>query len=205
MAKSESALALTPEQVRMVEENHNLIYGFLHKNNLCEDMYSVVGIGLCRAVASFNAGKGTTFSTYAYTCMLNECRKVWRKEKKQRMLNPISMEEAISDTENLRIEDFMRSKDAIETAETTEFFAWFIENASTKDLLIILRMIQGCTQVEIAEEMGCTRSYVGARVKSIREKYSSGKKLHCKGNPDAGQEQRLKQEILKTIRHGWEQ
>ena len=183
MAKSESALALTPEQVRMVEENHNLIYGFLHKNNLCEDMYSVVGIGLCRAVASFDAGKGTTFSTYAYTCMLNECRKVWRKEKKQRMLNPISME----------------------AAETTEFFAWFIENASTKDLLIILRMIQGCTQVEIAEEMGCTRSYVGARVKSIREKYSSGKKLHCKGNPDAGQEQRLKQEILKTIRHGWEQ
>ena len=38
MIKSDASLALTPEQVRMVEENHNLIYGFMHKNNLCEEM-----------------------------------------------------------------------------------------------------------------------------------------------------------------------
>ena len=89
MIKSDASLALTPEQVRMVEENHNLIYGFMHKNNLCEEMYSIAAIGLCRAAATFDKDNGAAFSSYAYVCMFNECRNAWRIEKKQQALNQV--------------------------------------------------------------------------------------------------------------------
>lgn len=204
MIKSDASLALTPEQVRMVEENHNLIYGFMHKNNLCEEMYSIAAIGLCRAAATFDKDNGAAFSSYAYVCMFNECRNAWRIEKKQQALNQVSMEEAIKEAENLCIGDSISSRDSIKTAETVEFFAWFIKDASSKDLLIILRLIQGCSHVEIAKEMGYTKSYIGARLKSIREEYRSGRSLHRRGPVDAEREQRLKQEILDTIRYGWD-
>lgn len=199
--KNDTPLALTPEQVHLVEKNHNLIYSFMHKHNLPEDMYSVVGIGLCKAAASFDEGKGAAFSSFAYVCMYNECRRAWRYESKQNALNPVSLDDPIPGTEELRIEDLVSDRDLTEAVETSDFLAWFIEDAGTKDLLILLRLLQRCTQVEIAEEMGWTRAMVGARLKRIREAYQKGTRLSSwvkKKDPE--RDAFLKKEILCTLR-----
>lgn len=194
-------LALTPEQVHLVEKNHNLIYSFMHKHNLPEDMYSVAGIGLCNAAAAFDESRGIAFSSFAYACMYNECRKTWRVENKQNALNPVSLDNPIPGTEEIRVEDLVCDRDLTEDVEVREFFAWFIEDADTKDLLILLRLLQRCTQVEIAEEMGGTRAMVGARLKRIREAYQKGTRLSSwvkKKDPE--RDAFLKKEILCTLR-----
>lgn len=74
---------MTKEQTALVESNHNLIWGFLHKHGLSEDFYGDAAIGLCRAAEGYDVVYGTAFSTYAYRCMYNECAKTWRKEDRQ--------------------------------------------------------------------------------------------------------------------------
>ena len=56
---------LSAEQRKLVEDNHNLIYGFIHRHNLpVDEYYGVLAIGLCKAAHNFKIGK-CTFGTYA--------------------------------------------------------------------------------------------------------------------------------------------
>lgn len=202
MKRESAVLMLSPEQTRKVEENHNLIYSFLHKHNLPEDMYSAAGIGLCKAAASFDENRGCAFSSYAYSCMYNECRRYWREERKQTALSPLSLDEPQTvEDEDFCLGSMVKGVDVIEEAEVCDFVAWFIKDASTNDLLIILRLLQRETQVEIAKEMGCSRARVGARLKKIRSMYSEGRSLsHRKGTSDPSKDRILKQEILRAMR-----
>lgn len=46
---------LTEEQKAFAEENHNLIYTFLHKKNLSfDEYYDVVVMGYLKAVANYD-------------------------------------------------------------------------------------------------------------------------------------------------------
>lgn len=73
---------LTPAQRDMVAENHNLIYGFLHKHSLnIDDWYDCAAIALCRAAQTYDTGRGLVFSTYAYGVMLNAMRQAQRTAK----------------------------------------------------------------------------------------------------------------------------
>lgn len=76
-------MKLTPAQQQLVEDNHNLIYGFLREYNLPQDeYYDLAAIGLCKAAKCFNKDKGSKFSCYAYLVMLTEVKMYWRKERK---------------------------------------------------------------------------------------------------------------------------
>ena len=65
-------MRMTDEQRKMVEQNHNLIYDFLYKQNLdTEEYYDIAAIGLCEAAIKYDS-KRSKFSTFAYRCMKSE-------------------------------------------------------------------------------------------------------------------------------------
>ena len=95
---------LTSTQQKMVEENHNLIYGMAHKYKInLDEYYDVLAIGLCKAAMTFDETKGQ-FSTFAYVTMLNEYNAVLRHNKTYMVIpeqNLVSMNtQMISDDGN---------------------------------------------------------------------------------------------------------
>ena len=65
---------LSPEQQKLVEDNHNLIYSFAHSRRLkLEQYYDVLAICLCNAACDYEKNKGE-FSTLAYKYMENGVR-----------------------------------------------------------------------------------------------------------------------------------
>lgn len=63
---------LTPQQKKLVEDNHNLIYSLAYKKNInLDEFYGDLAIGLCKAALAFDENRGK-FSTLAYTSMYNE-------------------------------------------------------------------------------------------------------------------------------------
>lgn len=59
---------LTPEQIKLVEDNHSLIFYILRKHNIKYDdeWYGVLAIALCKAALRFKPELGYKFVTYAY-------------------------------------------------------------------------------------------------------------------------------------------
>lgn len=59
---------LTSEQKKIVEDNHNLIYFYINKNNLDEnEYYDLLALSLCKAAKKFDPSK-SKFSTFALHC-----------------------------------------------------------------------------------------------------------------------------------------
>ena len=120
---------LTSTQQKMVEENHNLIYGMAHKYKInLDEYYDVLAIGLCKAAMTFDETKGQ-FSTFAYVTMLNEYNAVLRHNKTYMVIpeqNLVSMNtQMISDDGNGVVEygdlfpaDVDIEKDTVETDYT---------------------------------------------------------------------------------------
>ena len=56
-----------------MENNHKLIYYYIHKNGLSVDeYYDILAIGLCKAALHFDESKCIKFVTYALFVMRNE-------------------------------------------------------------------------------------------------------------------------------------
>ena len=169
--------ALTQQQKKLAEENHNLIYGFAHKRNInIEKYYDILAIGLCYAAKIFSKNKGE-FTTVAYRCMENELYKHWTHSKRKRAVPDeaiISYDTQVTNDNN--IENGLKYSDI------------FIDSHSTEDIVMsnILRtsllnlfsgvdkevfefIMNGVTYEEIAKELGCTRSRIGQRVQRIRK------------------------------------
>ena len=77
---------LTKEQQKLVEDNHNLIYSYLHKRHLpvdsTSDFYGDAALGLCTAAHIYDASLGFKFSVIAYKAMENEVNYTLRKINK---------------------------------------------------------------------------------------------------------------------------
>lgn len=79
--------ALTEEQKKLVEDNHNLIYSYIWKkglnNNETEDWYGIFAVSLCNAAKLYDPDKGYRFTTLAFTAMENDLKMVLRHRKIQ--------------------------------------------------------------------------------------------------------------------------
>lgn len=75
-------MKLTKEQQKLVEDNHDLVFGFLRDYHLSyEDWYDVACIGLCITGLNWDKEKGK-FSTLAYKNMYNEYGKIIQYSKR---------------------------------------------------------------------------------------------------------------------------
>ena len=168
--------ALTKEQQELAENNHNLIYGYLHKNNLnFDDYYDVAAIGLCCASLSYESSKGE-FSTYAYKCMSNEVGNYIRSNINGKTKIPedeiTSYDVILEDGSEAIVDGIENSNSNLEEDIMVSIdYLSFINLLNDKERLIVESLQNGLKQCQIAEKIECSQQYVSQVIKKIKEKW----------------------------------
>lgn len=173
---------ITKEQESLVVENHDLIYWFLYKNNLSvDDWYDVAAIGLCNAACKFNAAK-SKFSTYAYKGMLNAYLNEKRKESFAKRIPDYKIVYHESNLKNeadqkdISILNTFPSNDNIETDVINRIMLEkYMASIKPETKAIIILILQGYTQQELADKFNCSQAKISRVRKKIRE-YIFGEK-----------------------------
>lgn len=147
-------MQLTDEQVKLVEENHSLIYWYLNKRKLeLSEYYDLLAIELCKAVMHYNPNRGTlaTYFKLRADCVV---RQEYNKSiSKKRMHTDVSY---IEEMEYTPIES--------ETIGKLELEELFIGKYGE-----IARLIyEGYTQKEIADILGVSQTYVSVSLRKLR-------------------------------------
>ena len=177
--------ALTKEQQKLVEQNHNLIYDIaIRKNWDIEEYYGILAIGMCKAAKIYDDSKGE-FSTVANRCMENEVYNYWRKlQRKHAIPNDmvISYDTPVkhtgskdSDKFNVLLSDLFVDKN--------NYFDGIIVDETLKELFNILKKekekkiaslyVNGFNQAEIGEILSLSQQAVCYNLQKIREKWSN--------------------------------
>lgn len=168
--------ALTKEQEVLVEDNHNLIYGYLHKNNLrFDDYYDVAAIGLCCASLNYEPSKGE-FSTYAYKCMSNEVGNYIRSNINGKTKIPedeiTSYDVILEDGSETTVNRIDSSNSNIEEDIIVGIdYLSFVSLLNNKEQLIVQSLQNGLKQCQIARELECSQQNISLIVKRIKEKW----------------------------------
>lgn len=176
---------LTDEQKQFAEQNHNIIFKFMHDHGLPiwtsdektgTDWYGVCSIGYLKAVATFAKKKGVSFSSYAYKCMLREIQIEFRSMKSQKRkvnFSPVSLNVPISKKdaeESVILMDVIRD-DASSYEDTVIFFTDLQASLLHMDVLEqkVIRMLAGGYSVkEVMEEMKISPQ----KMRAIKKKFS---------------------------------
>lgn len=167
-------MKLTTEQQRLVEDNHNLIYGYLNKKNLkIEEWYDVCAIGLCKAAQTFNAEKGAQFSTYAYLIMQNQ---VWQESRMKISKKRVPENMTYSyDAEVAELDgvDFSKMISGSENVEdkciTNVIFNDFLSGLNARHRKIMLLRLNGYKQKDICKIVGCSQPQVSRVLEKARK------------------------------------
>jgi RNA polymerase sigma factor (sigma-70 family) len=167
-------MKLTENQSKLVEQNHNLIYGFAKKYNLdIEEWYGVLALALCKTALSFDSEKAK-FSTLYYLCA-SQCVEVEkRKERTQKRIpkeSCISLDEPIDDTD-LTLKTCLADTriDFVKDLELKEQLYTLLKTLSERDKKI-LRLVQlGVPQEVIGKIAGMSQSNVSRKLNQLRKK-----------------------------------
>lgn len=165
---------LTPEQKKIVEENHNLIYFYINNNDLDEsEYYDLLALSLCKAAKKFDPSK-SKFSTFALHCFkMDHWIELRNKKAKKRDALVISLSSEICqlcpDRENGR----------------TELYDIIPGDRDVFDKMILLdipklldddRLVEICKlsylgygQQEIADMIGVSQSLVSRQLKIAKK------------------------------------
>lgn len=173
---------------KIIEHNLRLVAHIVKKYSSNQeeqdDLISVGTIGLIKGVNTFDESKGIKLATYASKCIENEILMFFRSKKKS--AQDISVNEPIdSDSEGnpLTLMDIICTEDDI--AEKTDDkiniekiykFISELKNEREKTIIIMrygLYDTEPFTQIEIAEMLDISRSYVSRIEKKVIEKLRS--------------------------------
>lgn len=153
-----------------------------------EDLISIGSIGLMKAIKTFSYEKGNSFSTYASRCIENEILMTFRSDKKN--VQSIYLEDIISvdkDGNNLSLYEILDDKsEPIDNQVENKIIFKKVSNIIKNELspreqeILIKRFgLEGTipqTQIEIAEELNISRSYISRiekkALKIIKSKYN---------------------------------
>lgn len=160
-------MKLSNEQVKLVEDNHNLIYSFLLSNNFSiEDYYDIAAIALCETALHYDSSKGA-FGTYAYHNMLMKVLGEKRRDSARRRIpesNVFSYDKKISEAgeHELTFLDVLADSCNVEGEVVTDIVFYKYINSLKKDrdkrILIMLR--DGYNQTEVCKVVGCSQPTV---------------------------------------------
>jgi len=157
---------LTKSQQELVEQNHNLIYGFANSKKISiEEYYGILAIGLCNAARTFDKNKDK-FSTYAYSCMKNELCKYWKHKNILRNIPDnivlsynVKMELDHQDGRTYlddMTDDYSVCDDIVDGVSIESFKSILTE----REKEIVSLLVDGMNQIEIAKFVNCTRQNV---------------------------------------------
>ena len=137
-----------------------------------EDLISIGSIGLMKAIKTFSYEKGNSFSTYASRCIENEILMTFRSDKKN--ANAVYLDDVISvdkDGNNLSLYEILKDTnvDVDKQVENKIIYkkieAIICKNLMAREKEIIVKRygLMGetpKTQIELAEELNISRSYI---------------------------------------------
>lgn len=162
---------LTPEQVKLAEDNHNLIWAFLRKYQLDpEEYYDIAAIGYCKAIARFDGSRGSKLSSFSFLVMYHEYLMHLRVFKGKPMITSydeefgfgevkMPMSELIADPKNYQSEIY---------ADDLLRDAFSILNE--KEIKYLKLHLLGTKQRVIANLMGVKQSHVSRKLTKIKQK-----------------------------------
>jgi RNA polymerase sporulation-specific sigma factor len=168
----------------LITRNLRLVVHILKKFNLQEnsdDFISIGSIGLIKAIESFDFTKGNRLASYAARCIENEILMYLRSIKKTK--SEVYLEEPIGidkDGNHVNLLDVLGTDinsvyEEVEHKISAKRALQFIETTLTDREKIIIKLRYGLvgevkTQVEVAESLGISRSYVSRIEKKILKK-----------------------------------
>lgn len=137
-----------------------------------DDLISIGSIGLMKAIKTFSYEKGNSFSTYASRCIENEILMTFRSDKKN--AQAVYLDEIISvdkDGNNLSLYEILKDDSkAIDEQVENKIIYKKIEKIidsqlNSREQEIIKKRYGLCglqqkTQIELAEELNISRSYI---------------------------------------------
>ena len=168
---------------KLVENNINLVHHIIsHKYpnyTFDEDIYQIGCIGLMKASRTYNEDYGTTFSTYACRCILNEINLEIRKSKAKIRIPKdmiISVYEYISEDDSLSIIDTLcDNSDDIAESELLADISANLNKLLERDRRCILLHIEGFSQKEICKILSISQPQVSRILKKFIEELKEGR------------------------------
>jgi RNA polymerase sigma factor (sigma-70 family) len=159
---------LTAEQQKLVEDNHNLIYGYCQMHRISPDeYYDLLAIELCEAAQNYDDSKGN-FSTVAYKYMENALRLNHLYNHRQ-MRDPaniaISLDEPLSN--NSEFSAIIGYDCDFTDVEAREF----VSRLTAREKFVLSMLLQGAQRSEIMEALGKSHTTVHKIRTKIREKF----------------------------------
>ena len=171
---------LTPEQRKLAEKHHNLIFYFMNRKGLDqEEFYDILAIALCKAARLYDPSE-YTFTTYCYRCFENTLRMHIRDNKRRIQSAPFSAFEIHNDSDDIDnvIEETAECEEALQSfdeLETAILIKGFVENLPEKLKQTLKLRVQGYSQIEISRMVGVNQTMVSRRLTKIREMFNDYK------------------------------
>lgn len=174
-------MKLNDGQRKLVADNHNLIYQYLIDNNLSQDeYYDIAAIGMCKAALKYDTSKGA-FSTYVYKAIGNTLKNMKVNEKRH-TVNTLSYNTTASvygeETDVEHLETFSCGTDIENENITKEFFKWFIEYMSLRELQIMYCKTKNMTDRDIGKMYNVTHSAISRVWRRIKAAYNKSNRLY---------------------------
>ena len=166
----------------LIEKNMRLVahivkkYTSTERDYINEDLISVGTIGLIKAVDSFDIERNVRFATYAAKCIGNEILMLFRQDKKKE--REVSLNEPIGkdkEGNEISLKDIIGEDSEKKQPDAVEDYMFYeqikciygnIEKVLAPREIEILKYRYGlfgakeCTQNELADRLGISRSYV---------------------------------------------
>ena len=162
-------MKLTENQSKLVEQNHNLIYGFAKKYNLdIEEWYDILALALCKAALAFD-DKKAKFSTLYYLCasqMVEVERRKWRTQKRIPKESCISLDEPLDSDNELTLKTCLADTriDFVKDLELKDQLSTLLKTLSDRDKKILKLVQLEVPQEIIGKIVGMPQSSVSRKL-----------------------------------------
>ena len=172
---SEQLNVMTKEQIKLIEDNHNLIYYWMRKyhvtENGIEDWYGAAAIGLVNAALIYDKNTNVKFRTLASNCIKNEYNRILHKYTYQKR----SGEEVHFDfqDEDKYANYLNRSDNHINYLELQNVIQTVLCTCNEKTQCYIKERLSGKKFIEIAEEYKVSKQAVHQAYNNFLKKIKS--------------------------------
>ena len=177
------------EKILWMEENKKIILSAVQSYRIAyeiDDLQQMAAEATLKAFENFDPKRGVKLSTYVYRAIKNEINMQIRSDKAQKrsaVVVPFSSTETMDGQSSLGYENVDTSQTdwlhqpqmavdkRLEYQEAIKYLRQLIEvKLSRQEREVLLRMLNGETQVSIAKLMGCSQAKISNMYKMIRAK-----------------------------------